>query len=131
MSEAIMRCCSWTLSAPGEHRLPHDEWRVDLAVSGSQKGLLMPAGLGIPRSEPEGLSAKIWDGAKRGADISILADMITANDTAVTSILRPAQPMLYGLSEARNIISTRPGRWSFPPPLLAEGVRAAITRDGA
>ena len=31
-----------------------DEWQVDLAVSGSQKGLMLPAGLGISGSEPEG-----------------------------------------------------------------------------
>ena len=31
-----------------------DEWGVDLAITGSQKGLMLPAGLGIVVREPEG-----------------------------------------------------------------------------
>src|ERR687883_934209 len=33
------------------------EWRVDLAVTGSQKGLMLPAGLGIVAATPRGLGA--------------------------------------------------------------------------
>ena len=34
-----------------------DDWRVDLAVSGSQKGLMLPAGLGILAVSPKALEA--------------------------------------------------------------------------
>ena len=34
-----------------------DDWRVDLAVSGSQKGLMLPAGLGIVCVSPRALAA--------------------------------------------------------------------------
>jgi len=47
-----------------------DEWRVDLAVSGSQKGLMLPAGLGILGREPEGVWVR-WTVPSRGAAISI------------------------------------------------------------
>ncbi len=34
-----------------------DEWGVDLAVSGSQKGLMLPAGLGVLATCPKALDA--------------------------------------------------------------------------
>ncbi len=34
-----------------------DEWGVDLAVAGSQKGLMLPAGLGIVCASPRALAA--------------------------------------------------------------------------
>src|SRR2546430_6192581 len=42
-----------------------DEWRVDLAVSGSQKGLIVPAGLGIFRVSQKGLGANPGPKARR------------------------------------------------------------------
>src|ERR1700722_16644040 len=56
-----------------------DEWQVDLAVSGSQKGLMLPAGLGILAVSPKALSA--MDGAKSPRCYFDLADMIKANAT--------------------------------------------------
>src|SRR6059036_4381499 len=35
-----------------------DEWKVDLAITGSQKGLMLPAGLGIVCASPKALAAR-------------------------------------------------------------------------
>ena len=43
-----------------------DEWRVDLAVSGSQKGLMLPAGLGILAVSSKALAAMQSATSRRG-----------------------------------------------------------------
>jgi alanine-glyoxylate transaminase/serine-glyoxylate transaminase/serine-pyruvate transaminase len=103
-----------------------DEWRVDLAVSGSQKGLMLPAGLGILGVSPKALSA--MDGAKSRRCYFDLADMIKANASGYFPYT-PALPMLYGLREALNIIFEETLEVVFfRHHYLAEGVRAAITQ---
>ena len=42
-----------------------DEWGVDCAVTGSQKGLMLPAGLGIVAASPKALEARKRAGFKR------------------------------------------------------------------
>jgi alanine-glyoxylate transaminase/serine-glyoxylate transaminase/serine-pyruvate transaminase len=104
-----------------------DEWQVDLAVSGSQKGLMLPAGLGILGVSPKALSA--MDGAKSRRCYFDLADMIKSNATGYFPYT-PSLPMLYGLREALNIIFEETlEAVFFRHHYLAEGVRAAIT-DG-
>jgi alanine-glyoxylate transaminase/serine-glyoxylate transaminase/serine-pyruvate transaminase len=102
-----------------------DEWGVDLAVAGSQKGLMLPAGLGILGVSQKALSAIA--AAKSRRCYFDLTDMIKANATGYFPYT-PALPMLYGLRESLNLIFEE-GLESifFRHHYLAEGVRAAIT----
>jgi len=102
-----------------------DEWGVDLAVSGSQKGLMLPAGLGILSVSKKALDATA--GAKSKRCYFDLADMIKANATGYFPYT-PALPMLYGLRESLNIIFEEGLEAIFARHHhLAEGVRAAVT----
>jgi len=101
-----------------------DEWQVDLAVSGSQKGLMLPAGLGILAVSPKALRA--MDGAKSPRCYFDLADMIKTNATGYFPYT-PSLPMLYGLRESLNIIFEETlEAVLFRHHYLAEGVRAAV-----
>ncbi len=54
----IRRCSSSTaVSSLGSIDFRMDEWGVDVAVTGSQKGLMLPAGLGIVCVSPKALAA--------------------------------------------------------------------------
>jgi len=102
-----------------------DEWQVDLAVSGSQKGLMLPAGLGVLGVSGKALGA--MSGAKSRRCYFDLADMIKANATGYFPYT-PSLPMLYGLRESLNLIFEEGlERIFFRHHYLAEGVRAAIT----
>src|SRR5262245_35836639 len=83
-----------------EHRLPFDDWGVDFAIIGSQKGLMLPAGLGIVCASKKALAA-MKDGNCRHAYFD-LADQIKANAAGYFPYT-PALPMLHGLREALNI----------------------------
>ena len=102
-----------------------DDWQVDLAVSGSQKGLMLPAGLGILAVSDKALAAMA--GAKSKRCYFDLADMIKANATGYFPYT-PSLPMLYGLRESLNVIFEEGLETIFfRHHYLAEGVRAAIT----
>jgi alanine-glyoxylate transaminase/serine-glyoxylate transaminase/serine-pyruvate transaminase len=103
-----------------------DEWRVDLAVSGSQKGLMLPAGLGVLGVSQKALGAVA--GAKSKRCYFDLTDMIKANAIGYFPYT-PSLPMLYGLRESLNIIFEE-GLEAifFRHHYLAEGVRAAVSR---
>src|SRR6202043_3583143 len=78
-----------------------DEWRVDLAVAGSQKGLMLPAGLGIVCASPRALASYKSAGLKRV--YFDFGDMIKANATGYFPYT-PALPMLYGLRESLKML---------------------------
>ena len=102
-----------------------DEWRVDLAISGSQKGLMLPAGLGVLAVSAKALAAV--PEAKSRRCYFDLTDMIKANATGYFPYT-PSLPMLYGLREALNIIFEEGlDAIFFRHHYLAEGVRAAVT----
>ena len=102
-----------------------DEWGVDLAVSGSQKGLMLPAGLGILSVSRKAIRAMA--SAKSRRCYFDLADMIKANATGYFPYT-PALPMLCGLRESLNIIFEEClEAIFFRHHYLAEGVRAAVT----
>lgn len=103
-----------------------DEWGVDLAVSGSQKGLMLPAGLGLLAVSQKALAA--IPGARSRRCYFDLNDMIKANASGYFPYTPPL-PMLYGLRESLDIIFEE-GLEAifFRHHYLAEGVRAAVTR---
>jgi len=79
-----------------------DEWGVDVAISGSQKGLMLPPGLSfnavsekaIAASEKSDLPKSYWG----------WSEMITANEKGYFPYT-PATNLLYGLAEAIDMIN--------------------------
>ncbi len=103
-----------------------DEWQVDIGITGSQKGLMLPAGLGIVCASKKALAA--MQTAKSKRCYFDLNDMIKANATGYFPYT-PALAMLYGLRESLNTIFEEGldnilSRHHY----LAEGVRAAVMK---
>ncbi len=105
-----------------------DEWKVDLAITGSQKGLMLPAGLGIVCASPKALAAR--ERAKCPRVFFDFGDMIKANATGYFPYT-PSLPLLYGLRESLAIIAEEGLENIFARHhRLAEGVRAAVRAWG-
>jgi alanine-glyoxylate transaminase/serine-glyoxylate transaminase/serine-pyruvate transaminase len=103
-----------------------DEWRVDLAVAGSQKGFMLPAGLGILGVSPKAIKAMAT--ARSNRCYFDLADMVKANATGYFPYTPPL-PLLYGMRESLSLIFEEGLEYVFSRHhYLAEGVRAAITQ---
>jgi len=103
-----------------------DEWQVDIGITGSQKGLMLPAGLGIVCASKKALAA--MQTAKSKRCYFDLNDMIKANATGYFPYT-PALAMLYGLRESLNIIDEEGLDNIFSRHhYLAEGVRAAVMK---
>src|SRR3989454_5241273 len=116
------------VSSVGSIYFRMDEWRVDLAITGSQKGLMLPAGLGIVCASPKALAAR--EHAKCPRVFFDFGDMIRANSTGYFPYT-PSIPMLYGLRESLAIMSEEGFDNIFARHLrLAEGVRAAVRAWG-
>lgn len=105
-----------------------DEWKVDICVTGSQKGFMLPAGAGIvcvsPRAIELGKSAKLprcyWS----------YEDMLKANATGYFPYT-PSIPMLYGLREALNMLFEEGLENVYARHhRLAEGTRRAVKAWG-
>jgi alanine-glyoxylate transaminase/serine-glyoxylate transaminase/serine-pyruvate transaminase len=105
-----------------------DEWGVDLAVAGSQKGLMLPAGLGIVCAGPRALAAQ--KSARCTRVFFDFGDHIKANATGYFPYT-PSLPMLYGLRESLNMLfEERLHRVFERHQVLADGVRAAVKAWG-
>ena len=105
-----------------------DEWGVDMAVTGSQKGLMLPAGLGIVCASPKALAQR--EIAKLPRVFFDLGDMIKANATGYFPYT-PALPMLYGLRESLAMLVEEGLDNVFARHhRLAEGTGAAVKAWG-
>ncbi len=105
-----------------------DEWKVDVAVTGSQKGLMLPAGLAVVCASPRALAAR--EQAKCARVFFDFGDMIKANASGYFPYT-PALAMLYGLREAVDLLLEEGlGRVFARHHRLAEGVRAAVKAWG-
>ncbi|NEX63086.1 pyridoxal-phosphate-dependent aminotransferase family protein [Noviherbaspirillum galbum] len=91
-----------TISSLGSIDYRHDEWGVDVTVSGSQKGLMLPPGLSfnavsdkaIAASQRAGLSKAYWG----------WGEILEANKNGFWPYT-PATNLLYGLSEACDMLA--------------------------
>ncbi len=86
-----------TISSLASVEYKHDEWGVDVTVAGSQKGLMLPPGLGF-----NAISAKALEAAKAGGSRRSYWDwqeMLAPNKTGYFPYT-PATNLLYGLREA-------------------------------
>lgn len=101
-----------TISSLGSVDYRHDEWGVDVAVAGSQKGLMLPPGLSFNAVSPKALQASetasllrsYWD----------WKEMLAINPSGYFPYT-PATNLLYGLHEALDM-------------LLAEGLDNVFAR---
>ena len=104
------------------------EWGVDLAVAGSQKGLMLPAGLGIVCASPKALAAA--KDAKCARAFFSFADMQRTNGDGYFPYT-PALPLLYGLRESLNMLLEEGLENVYERHhRLASGVRKAVAAWG-
>lgn len=106
-----------------------DAWRVDVALTGSQKGLMLPPGIGIVCAGPRALARAERGGAPR--NFFDWRPIIRDNATGFFPYT-PATLLLFGLREALTMLVEEEGlaavyaRHRF----LADGVRAAVAAWG-
>ena len=90
-----------TISSLASIDFRHDEWGVDVTVSGSQKGLMLPPGLSfnaisekaVSVSQASGMRRSYWD----------WSEQIAANADGAFPYT-PATNLLYGLAEAIDML---------------------------
>ena len=90
-----------TISSLASIDFRHDEWGVDVTVSGSQKGLMLPPGLSFNAVSEKALSVSKASGMRRSYwDWS---EQIAANADGAFPYT-PATNLLYGLAEAIDML---------------------------
>jgi alanine-glyoxylate transaminase / serine-glyoxylate transaminase / serine-pyruvate transaminase len=101
-----------------------DDWAVDVCISGSQKGLMLPAGLGVTCVSPKALEAARSATSRRC--YFDYGDMARANASGYFPYTPPL-PLLYGLRESLAMIEEE-GLDNIIErhAVLAGGVRAAV-----
>lgn len=77
--------------------LRHDEWGVDVTISGSQKGLMLPPGLSVMAAGPRAMEAHASAGLPRS--YWDWTAQLTSNERG-SFPYTPATNLLYGLEEA-------------------------------
>jgi alanine-glyoxylate transaminase/serine-glyoxylate transaminase/serine-pyruvate transaminase len=86
-----------TVSSLGSIDYRHDEWKVDVTVGGSQKGLMLPPGLSFTAINDKALKAS--ESSKMHRAYWSWEEMLKANETGFFPYT-PATSLLYGLKEA-------------------------------
>ncbi|MDE2513784.1 MAG: aminotransferase class V-fold PLP-dependent enzyme [Alphaproteobacteria bacterium] len=86
-----------TISSLAIQDFRHDEWGVDVAVAGSQKGLMLPPGLSFNAISKKALAAS--KSAKLSKSYFDWQPMVDANDSGYFPYT-PATLMFFGLREA-------------------------------
>jgi len=105
-----------------------DEWKVDCAVTGTQKALMLPPGAGIVCVSPKALAA--GERAKLTRVFFNFKDQIGQNALGYFPYT-PSVPMLYGLRESVAMLLEEGLDNVFARHhRLAEGVRAAVKAWG-
>jgi len=120
-----------TISGLASADYRHDEWGVDVTVSGSQKGLMLPPGISFNALSPRALEAS--KAAKLPRSFWAWDEIVEMNKTGYWPYT-PSTNLLYGLHEALEMVLGTDGngldatfarhqRW-------AAGVRAAVNAWG-
>jgi alanine-glyoxylate transaminase/serine-glyoxylate transaminase/serine-pyruvate transaminase len=89
------------VSSIGSMDFRMDEWGVDVAVTGSQKGFMLPAGLAIVGVSPKALKA--METAKLPRCFLDFRDMLNTNPKGGYPYTPPVQ-LLYGLGESLKML---------------------------
>jgi alanine-glyoxylate transaminase / serine-glyoxylate transaminase / serine-pyruvate transaminase len=104
-----------------------DEWKVDVCVSGSQKGLMLPAGLGVTCVSERALEARRTTARQPRCYFDYI-DMVNQNKGGYFPYT-PALPLLYGLKESLATLEEEGLENVFKRhAYLAGGVRAAVQK---
>lgn len=90
-----------TVSGLASMDLRMDEWKVDLAIAGSQKGLMLPTGLGILCASEKALDANKSASCPRC--FFAWEDQIATNDNGYFPYTPPMN-LLRGLRESMNML---------------------------
>jgi alanine-glyoxylate transaminase/serine-glyoxylate transaminase/serine-pyruvate transaminase len=117
-----------TISGLASADYRHDEWGVDVGISGSQKGLMLPPGMSFNAVSPKAIEAS--RNAKLPKAFWAWDEIIEMNRGGYWPYT-PNTNLLYGLSESLDmllgqglpIVFARHRRW-------ADGVRAAVRAWG-
>ena len=113
-----------SISGLGSVDYEHDEWGADVTVSGSQKGLMMPPGLGFNALSERAIEAAKHGGSKRS--YWDWEEMLVSNATGYFPYT-PATTLLYGLKEAIAMLEEEGLDNVFARHLrLAEACRQAV-----
>lgn len=106
-----------------------DEWRVDLAVTGSQKGLMLPAGLGILAVSEKAMDMSKTSTMRRA--YFEFSDMVALNKDGYFPYT-PATQLFHGLRKSLDRILHDEGLDNVIARhhRLAEGVRRGISAWG-
>src|SRR5262245_33448385 len=113
------------VSSLGSIDLRHDEWGLDVTLSGSQKGLMLPPGLSFNAISPKALAASKT--ARSPRSYWAWDAMLTSNATGFFPTT-PATNLLFGLREALQMLAEEglPNVFSRHQR-LAEATRAAVS----
>jgi alanine-glyoxylate transaminase/serine-glyoxylate transaminase/serine-pyruvate transaminase len=117
-----------TISSLGSIDYRHDEWGVDVTVAGSQKGLMLPPGLGFNAVGPKALEASA--AARLPRSYWDWRPMLEANARGYFPYT-PATNLLYGLREALVMLAEEGLERVFARHRRhAEATRAAVAAWG-
>jgi len=117
-----------TASSLGATELRHDDWGIDVTVTGSQKGLMLPPGLSFVAIGPRALEAhrtaelprSYWD----------WDDQLTFNERGFFPYT-PATNLLYGLDESLSMLREEGLEHVFARHArFAQATRAAVDTWG-
>ncbi|MDP9320556.1 MAG: aminotransferase class V-fold PLP-dependent enzyme [Chloroflexota bacterium] len=117
-----------TVSSLGSMDFRFDEWGVDVALTGSQKGLMLPPGLGFVCASPRAMEVASHGGSPRNFfDWGPILEDNAAGFFPYT----PATLALFGLREALDMLFAEGLDAVFARHhRLADGVRAAVRAWG-
>ncbi|MGH7032344.1 MAG: pyridoxal-phosphate-dependent aminotransferase family protein, partial [Stellaceae bacterium] len=117
-----------TISSLAVHDYRHDEWGVDVAIGGSQKGLMLPPGLGFNAISKKALAAN--KAAKLPRAYFDWQPMIDANESGLYPYT-PATGHFFGLKEAVAMLEEEGLETVFARhDRLAEATRRAVRHWG-
>lgn len=116
------------VSSIGSMDFRMDEWGVDVAVTGSQKGFMLPAGLAIVGVSPRAIAA--METAKLPRTFLDFRDMLNTNPKGGFPYTPPVN-LLFGLGESLRMIEEEGLENVFARHhRIAEGVRRAVAAWG-
>lgn len=116
------------VSSLGSMDFRMDEWGVDIAITGSQKGFMLPAGLAIVAVSPKALAA--CETAQCRRCYFDLRDMLAANAKGGYPYT-PALQLMLGLKDSVSVLLEEGLDNVFARHRrVAEGVRAAVAAWG-
>ena len=116
------------VSSIGSLEFRMDEWGVDIAVTGTQKGLMLPPGLGILCASQKALDAAA---GSTSANAYFRFDAMAESNATGYFPYTPALSLLFGLRESlRLLLAEGLDAVQARHTRMAEGVRSAVKAWG-